>query len=229
MPSEPASQDQISRKILILFAHPALEKSRVNRRLLLPVEHMPGVTIHDLYETYPDLMIDVDREQQLLVEHDLILMQHPFYWYSSPALLKEWQDVVLRFGFAYGEGGTALKGKLMMNVTTTGGSKDSYQSGGDNGYFVRQLLAPFDRTAHLCGMIYLPPYVIHGTHRMDRYAADDHALGYRRLLEALRDYEISDAQAREFSETNPDDMPCINSYVAGLANQGQAASAGEQS
>ncbi len=99
-------------RVLILFAHPALEKSRVNRRLAEAVQSLPGVTFNDLYQHYPDLDIDVEREQQLLVAHDVVVMQHPFYWYSSPAIIKEWQDLVLEFGFAYGPGGTALEGKI---------------------------------------------------------------------------------------------------------------------
>ena len=80
------------RKVLILFAHPALEKSRVNRRLIEAVKTLDGVTFHDLYQLYPDLDIDVAREQALLTEHDVVVMQHPLYWYSTPAMLKEWQD-----------------------------------------------------------------------------------------------------------------------------------------
>ncbi|MCR9141071.1 MAG: NAD(P)H-dependent oxidoreductase [bacterium] len=223
MSSDSAAQKTAVRRILILFAHPALEKSRFNRRLLLPVEHLPGVTLNDLYENYPDMMIDVDREQQLLREHDVIVLQHPFYWYSTPAILKEWQDLVLQFGFAYGEGGDALRDKILINVTTTGGSKDSYSAEGINKYYMRQLLAPLDRTANLCGMIYLPPFVLHGTHRMEAREGDKHALGYRRLLEALRDGEISEAQAREFSASSCEDMPCINSFVNDLAPRENAA------
>jgi hypothetical protein len=67
-----------------------------------------AVDISDLYEEYPDFYINVKREQQLLIEHDIIVFQHPFYWYSSPAILKQWEDLVLEFGFAYGPGGTKL-------------------------------------------------------------------------------------------------------------------------
>ena len=75
-------------KILILFAHPVLERSRVNRRLLEAVADLPGVTVHDLYERYPTLNIDVEYEQALLLEHDIYVFQHPFYWYSAPAIAK---------------------------------------------------------------------------------------------------------------------------------------------
>lgn len=37
-------------RVLIVFAHPALQNSRVNRRLFEEVRSLPGVTLHDLYE-----------------------------------------------------------------------------------------------------------------------------------------------------------------------------------
>jgi glutathione-regulated potassium-efflux system ancillary protein KefG len=83
----------MSTRILALLAHPALEKSRVNRRLLEAIRGMDGVTINDLYEAYPDFDIDVLREQQQLVDHDLIVFQHPSYWYRTPAMVKQWEDL----------------------------------------------------------------------------------------------------------------------------------------
>ena len=121
-----------SRKVLILFAHPALQRSRVNARLVRAVQDLPGVTVNDLYERYPDFLIDVPREQDLLVEHDVVVFQHPMYWYSSPALLKEWQDLVLEYGFAYGAGGTALEGKILLNAVTCGARQEVYSR--DGGY-----------------------------------------------------------------------------------------------
>src|SRR5262249_12225989 len=108
------------RRVLLLFAHPVLERSPVNLRLLAEAREVTGVTIHDLYEAYPTLSIDVRREQRLLLDHDVIVFQHPFYWYSTPAILKEWQDLVLEHGWAYGHGGTQLRGKITLNAITTG-------------------------------------------------------------------------------------------------------------
>ena len=88
-----ADEVAVSRRILILFAHPALEKSRVNRRLIAAVRNLPGVTLHDLYEAYPDFHVRVEREQELLMDHDVVVMQHPFFWYSTPALLKDTGDM----------------------------------------------------------------------------------------------------------------------------------------
>jgi putative NADPH-quinone reductase len=120
--------------ILIQFAHPALRKSQTNRYLLEAVRNLENVTINDLYEEYPDFDIDVRREQGLLLAHDVIVFQHPFYWYSTPALLKQWLDLVLEYGFAYGRGGTRLQGKAFLTATTAGGPEDAYRREGYN-YF----------------------------------------------------------------------------------------------
>jgi glutathione-regulated potassium-efflux system ancillary protein KefG len=179
------------RRILVLFAHPVLERSRVNRRLLAAVRDLAGVTVHDLYDAYPTLYIDAKREQRLLVEHDVIVFQHPFYWYSTPAILKEWQDLVLEHGWAYGHGGTQLRGKITFNAITTGGPESAYRRGGYNRYTIRELLAPWDQTAHLCGMRFLAPFAVHAALRV---AGDDDVAqaraAYRQLIEALRDERI---------------------------------------
>ncbi len=177
--------------ILLVFAHPALEKSRVHRRLLRHVPQRDGITVHDLYEEYPAFEVDVTREQKLLSNHDLILLQHPFYWYSVPALVKQWEDLVLEHGWAYGTGGTALRGKRMANVLTTGGGAAAYSRQGLNRFTVRELLAPIEQTARLCGMEYLPPYLIQGTHRLTEPEIESAAERYGRTLDALCDDAIS--------------------------------------
>lgn len=117
-------------KTLILFAHPALEKSKVNLTLKEGVEELENITICDLYENYPDFHIDVGHEQELLKQHDHIVWHHPFYWYSVPALLKQWFDLVLEYGWAYGKGGDALSGKKVTSVISTGGAEEAYSVDG---------------------------------------------------------------------------------------------------
>lgn len=175
-------------RILLLFVHPAFQRSRANRQLLEAVRDLEGLTAHDLYEEYPDFAVDVPREQRLLLEHDLIIFQHPFYWYSCPALLKEWLDLVLEYGFAYGPGGESLKGKMLLSTITTGGGPEAYRQDGHNRFTIRQFLAPFEQTAALCNMRYLPPFVTHG---MRQRLGDDliraRAAAYRQALVCLRD------------------------------------------
>lgn len=172
-------------RVLILFAHPALHKSRVNRAMVDAVRDLSGVRLHDLYEEYPDFDIDVKREQEILEASDTIVFQHPFYWYSTPALLKEWQDLVLEHGWAYGEHATALAGKRAFNALTAGGGEESYCGEGYNRYSVRQLLAPLEQTVRLCGMEYLPPFAVHGTHRFGQTDIRRHAADYRRLISSF--------------------------------------------
>ena len=180
----------IAHPVLVLFAHPAIRNSRVNRRLIAAVRDLNGVTVNDLYDEYPDLNIDVTREQELLAAHEIVVFQHPFYWYSTPAILKEWQDLVLEHGWAYGHDGDALRGKALLSAMTTGGSEDAYCAKGSNRFSVRQLLAPIEQTARLCGMDFLPPFVVHGTFRLTASEIEDHAVDYRRLVGALRDGRV---------------------------------------
>lgn len=46
-------------KVLVLFAHPRLERSRSNRALLRRFPQDARITLHDLYERYPDFNIDI--------------------------------------------------------------------------------------------------------------------------------------------------------------------------
>jgi glutathione-regulated potassium-efflux system ancillary protein KefG len=190
--------------VLILFAHPALERSRVNRELVRAVRDLPGVTFHDLYERYPDFDIDVAREQDLLVGHDRVVFQHPFFWYSTPAMLKEWQDLVLEHGWAYGHDGQALRGKTALNVLTAGGSEANYDGHGANRHCVRDYLVPFEDSMRLCGMDYLPPFVVYGTHSLTAEEIRGHAADYRRVVEALRDGRLDLRAARELPRLNLD-------------------------
>ncbi|MBC3846343.1 NAD(P)H-dependent oxidoreductase [Winogradskyella echinorum] len=174
------------KKILIIFAHPKFEKSRANLALIERLKDESHITFHDLYEQYPNFHIDVNKEQELLEQHDVIIWHHPFYWYSSPAILKQWQDMVLEFNWAYGPEGKALEGKTVMNVITTGGTRDVYCSEGYNSFTVNQFLRPFEQTAKLCGMHYLPPFAVMGTHTLSDEDLENYANQYEVLLDILK-------------------------------------------
>lgn len=179
------------KKILILFAHPAYQKSRINKTLLDAIKELEGVTINNLYEKYPDFFIDVTAEQQLLMENDIIIWHHPFYWYSAPAIIKEWMDLVLQHGFAYGTHGRKLEGKWAMSSVSTGGSKEVYCSEGKNHYTINQFLAPFIQSVNLCRMKNLPPFVVHGSHTLKTEQLQKYANDYRSLIKLLRDGKIN--------------------------------------
>jgi len=173
--------------VLVLFAHPAFERSRVNKVMVEAAREVEGVRVHDLYEAYPDLHIDIPREQALLTQSPIIVWQHPLLWYSTPALLKEWQDLVLEHGWAYGSKGTALRGKRLVSAVTAGGPARAYSTEIPGRYTLEQLFAPIEQTAALCGMDYGPHFAVYGTHGISAAEIDAAAGDYTRFLEGLRD------------------------------------------
>jgi glutathione-regulated potassium-efflux system ancillary protein KefG len=177
-------------KILIVFAHPRPSGSQVQRVLADAVRDLKGVTFHDLYAAYPDFDINVAHEQALLLEHDLIVLQHPFYWYSAPAMIKEWLDLVFELGWAYGPGGNKLSGKYMMNALSTGGVEAAYRHHGRNRFEITELLSPYNQSAHLCGMAYLSPFVVFAGRWLTSEDLSLRTSDYQGLIEGLRDGHI---------------------------------------
>jgi glutathione-regulated potassium-efflux system ancillary protein KefF len=177
---------------LVIAAHPHLQHSRINRTLLRAAAQTPAV-LRDLYALYPDYLIDVDGEQAALAEARLVVWQHPIHWYSSPPLMKLWIDEVLAFGWAYGPGGNALRGKDLWLVASTGGPEESYRPDSYNRHFFDAFLPPFEQTAALCGMRFLPPLLLHGAHRTSDEQIDEHARLYAQRLRGYPNWpELAD-------------------------------------
>lgn len=155
-------------EILVLAAHPDLARSTVTRPFLTALQAAalgPRVQVHDLYRRYPDFHIDAEAERQALARAQLVVLLHPMHWYGMPALQKLWFDDVLQLGWAYGPGGTALAGKDLWLVTSTGGSAEAYSVGGHHGLPFEAFVLPYRQSARTCGMRFLPPQVLHGAHR----------------------------------------------------------------
>lgn len=184
-------------KTIVYLAHPRLDRSEINAALFAAAREIEEVTCVDLYGEYPDFEIDVEREQRRLVDHDAVVFLHPVYWYSSPAILKEWQDLVLEHGFAYGHEGHALDGKVILNAASCGALEQAYTPSGANGAHLRTLFAPFEKTADLCRMRYLAPFVLFGAGRaVDERREQAHIAAWRALLQALRDDTLDLPAAR---------------------------------
>lgn len=193
------------KKILILMAHPSLHRSEVNRPLFQTAKQLDAVTAVDLYGEYPNFRIDIDREQQRLRDHDVIIFQFPLYWYSTPALLKEWQDLVLEYGFAYGSDGHALDGKIFLCALTAGGSVDAYRAQGYNHFTIRELLQPLEQMAYLTGMQYIPPFCVFGARKVSDEGRLPSVLhDWRKLLMALRDDRFNVSSAQTLVKINED-------------------------
>jgi glutathione-regulated potassium-efflux system ancillary protein KefF len=169
--------------ILILYAHPRPRRSIAGRALLDAVSDLEGVTVHSLYDVYPDFAIDSAAERERLGEARLVVWQHPLYWYGVPALLKLWWEEVLVRGWAYGDDAGALRGKDCLWVTTTGALPDAYSESGVHGHPFEAYVPAIRQTARFCGMNWLDPIVVHGAHRTQADALRAQALHYRARLE----------------------------------------------
>lgn len=202
----------IEKKVLVLYAHPSQHRSEVNQPLFEAAGEIDGVTPVDLYGEYPSFNINIEREQRRLIEHDVVIFQFPLFWYSTPAILKEWQDLVLEYGFAYGREGKALHGKAFLCAITTGGKEDAYQTDGYLHFTIRQLLHPIEQMALLTGMLYFPPFALFGA----RTAEEENRIGthvalWQKLLKALVQDKVDLARVQERELLNQ----CLDEIMGG--------------
>ncbi|RSZ59878.1 NAD(P)H dehydrogenase [Massilia atriviolacea] len=173
------------RKVLVIFAHAAPQRSRVNRRLAQAARSVPGVELVDLYETYPDFYIDVAAEQDNLADAAALVFLHPIQWYGMPSLLKEWVDTVLVPGWAYGAGAEALRGKHFWLVASTGSPAEAYAPDAAHGHHFDAFLPPYRQIAALCGMEWIAPHILHGAHQSSEETLGAHVDAFAARLSAL--------------------------------------------
>ncbi|ATU64483.1 NAD(P)H-dependent oxidoreductase [Piscinibacter gummiphilus] len=191
--------------ILVLTAHPHLEHSRVNRALMNAASTVARAEVRDLYALYPDYLIDVAAEQRAMADARLVVWQHPLHWYHMPPLMKLWLDEVLTYGWAYGHGRQALYGKDLWLAVSTGGPETSYRPTDYNRYHFDAFLPPYEQTAALCGMRFLPPMVMHGAHRLTDDEVERQAALFAERLHSYPDWpelaDLPECTACEVPET----------------------------
>ncbi|NKW91580.1 flavodoxin family protein [Rhodobacteraceae bacterium R_SAG9] len=194
-------------RVLVYQAHPGAQHSHANAAMNAATQSVDGIEFVDLYATYPRFDIDVAKEQARILENDAILFQYPLFWYSTPSIIKEWQDLVLQHGFAYGSGGDKLTGKVLSLGVTCGAPEHAYGAEGYNGFALRTLLTPMEQTARLCHMQFLSPYVLYGAlAKREANALGPHAEGWRRWLIGLRDDTVDLAKANALDVVQEHDL-----------------------
>lgn len=147
-----------------------------------PVPALVQVQVRDLYALYPDQFIDAEAERAALAGVQRLVWLHPWHWYGMTPLLKQWLDEVFTAGWAFGSGGRALAGVELWLVTSTGGSAQSYQAGGEHDHEFEAFLPAYRQTAALCGMRFLPPLVLHQAAQVGEAELQAHA---RRFVQGL--------------------------------------------
>lgn len=157
-------QSVTTNRTLVIVAHPNLTESRANATRLAEIKDLDNVTVHDLYEAYPDFNIDVAREQQLLREHDTVVLQFPVYWYNVTSMLKAWFDAVLVYGFAFTFDGSAsaLHGKKAWLAVTVGSTPETYAAEGLARRTLEEYLAPVVQTLQFCQLDYQGFHAVYG-------------------------------------------------------------------
>jgi glutathione-regulated potassium-efflux system ancillary protein KefF len=203
-------------EVVVIAAHPALEHSRITRTLMqrltrhIAASGSTRIEVRDLYALYPDYFIDVAAEQAALASARLVVWLQPIHWYSMPPLLKLWLDEVFTFGWAYGPGGNALRDKDLWLVASTGGPEASYHPAGYNRYFFDAYLTPYEQTARLTGMRWLPPLVMHAAHRTDAAVLNAHAELFVARLDSWPAWpEISGLEPEEACDVPADARPAV--------------------
>jgi glutathione-regulated potassium-efflux system ancillary protein KefG len=176
-------------RVLILFAHPRFEKSRINRALLEGVETLPGVTLRDLYEIYPDFNIDT-AGKGAPGEHDVIVWHFPSTS-TVPGAPQAMDGLGPGTRWAHGTQTLALKGKTALVALTLGGTRSAYEPGGYHRFTLREFLVPFEQTAGLCRMTWIPPFAVHDTYLLTGDQLAWQASQYRLLLDGLTSGRIT--------------------------------------
>lgn len=149
---------------LVILAHPDFQHSVANRAVVACLQNSGlNIEIRDIAALYPDYRIDAAAEQQALLRHETVVFQYPLYWYNMPAILKQYLDSVLTYGFAYGTGGDRLKDKNFVPSITIGAPKQDYRADGEAHFRVLELCKPLEQTAYYTQMRYIDPFYFHGT------------------------------------------------------------------
>lgn len=196
-------------KTLVIVSHPEIAESGSQQFLLSSVPETDTVKIHHLEAIYPNGEIDAAAEQALLQQYDRILFQFPFYWYSSPPLLKHWQDEVLTYGFAYGTKGHLLEGKEFGLVITVGVKANEYQAGGREGFSMHELTKPYQAVAQKTEMKYLKPLFIYQFAYMTESQKMDLLIEYQQKLTNTADDSLASREQwllNELEDTNSETL-----------------------
>lgn len=181
---------------LIILGHPDFENSVANKTIIdeLMNSHL-DIEIRDLNSLYPVYKIDVKAEQLALLNHQTIVFQYPIYWYSMPAILKQWFDVVFEYQFAYGSKGDKLKGKNFVPSFTVGASEEGYSTLKEHHFRVLEFCKAIEQTAYFVQMNYIDPIYVHGTSKAAGYKPDEIVASAKKqakkLIECLSTLELA--------------------------------------
>jgi NAD(P)H dehydrogenase (quinone) len=157
---------------------------------------------------------DIRSELDKLMQCDLLVLNFPLFWFSTPAILKGWLDRVLVSGAVYGgmrfydRGG--LRGKRAIVSLTLGGQPHMFGADGVHGPLEGMLRHLLQGTLGYTGLDVLPPFVAWHV----PYITHEERLGY---LKAWRERLPSLEKEVPLSFPSLDDF---DEYLRPLSRQG---------
>ncbi|BBM54110.1 flavodoxin-like protein [Leptotrichia wadei] len=169
-------------KTLVILAHPDMENSRINKRWKEELEKYPDkITVNELYKNYPNWDIDIEREHELLLSHDNIIIQFPLYWYTYTPLLKKWLDDVLSYNWAYGNEYN-LKGKNIGVAISIGGFESDYSKTGSVKFSMDEILIHFKATVEYVKANLISHYFLFDTDNISDEELSENAGNYIKYI-----------------------------------------------
>ncbi|TPR18823.1 flavodoxin family protein [Apilactobacillus timberlakei] len=147
-------------KTLVIVSHPEYDNSMTESFLNQcqnDIDEVDWLVLDHLTDNYE---FDVDKEQKRLIKYDRILLQFPMYWYSSPALLKKYEDDIFTRSFTYANEDGKLKDKELGIITTLGEPLKNYTVGGSEGFSINEILKPYQALAFKAGMKFIKPFAV---------------------------------------------------------------------
>lgn len=140
---------------------------------------------YDTRTLAPDILAEIDK----VIWCDLLILNFPVFWFSTPAILKGWIDRVLISGLTYGgkrfydRGG--LLGKRAMITITLGGRPHMFGEGAIHGPLEDMLRHLLRGTLYYTGMSVLPPFVAWHVPYISDEARREYLRAYKHILNNL--------------------------------------------
>ncbi|WP_392565388.1 NAD(P)H-dependent oxidoreductase [Utexia brackfieldae] len=151
-------------KTLVITSHPYPAQSRVIKALQQTAEATDNITVRNLESLYGHNtnQFDIEAEKRAYADIDRVIFLFPIHWFNVTPMLKAYLNEVWQYGWAFGPHGTALQGKEMLVVTTTGATEHTYSADGLTHSTIDEVLTPMRATASYVGMTYSTPLVFFG-------------------------------------------------------------------
>ena len=133
----------------------------------------------------PDILAEVEKVEWC----DLLVLNFPIFWFSTPAILKGWIDRVFVSGKFYGgkrfydRGG--MQGKKALVTFTLGGQPHMFGPEGIHGELETMLRPLLRGSLAYAGFRVLPPYAAYHVPYISQQARTDILENYKSYLENL--------------------------------------------